>query len=74
MKKKIFNWIMGRTWFTQLLRERFDQELQHVTYLAFEEGCGLEDSGIQDRYKVMEYGWYSGTGAMEEVINNVIED
>jgi thiamine pyrophosphate-dependent acetolactate synthase large subunit-like protein len=73
MKKIIFNYLMTKKWFLEFLKQRFDEEMNHVEYNAFAEGCGLENLNIQDRYEAMGYGWHNGFNDVEEAVNNLLK-
>ena len=71
MKQKIFNYLMSKQWFINLVRQRLNDELEYVQFNHHAEGCGLEDRNIQDRYEAMEHGWDRCFEAVEEAIENV---
>ena len=70
MRRIIFKYVMSKQWFLELIRERFDEEMEYVQFYKHAEGCGLEDQNITDRYEAMEYGWRNGAEAVEECFYN----
>ena len=70
MKELIFNYLMRKQWFTSLIKERFDNEMEFVQFNQHAEGCGLEDRNITDKYDAMQHGWEVGVEAVEEAFNN----
>lgn len=66
MKEKIVNYLLSKQWFISIVRQRFLDAVNDMDINTHAFSCGLEDRGITDRYRAMEFG-------IEQTIEKVIE-
>lgn len=54
--------------------EKILQEIEEMKYPIDGIGCGLEDTGITDRYEAAEYGWNEAADMAYDVVKNHLSD
>lgn len=65
-KVKFANYLLGKQWFMSIVRQRFLDAVNDMDINTHAFGSGLEDRGITDRYRAMEFG-------IEHTIEKVVE-
>jgi hypothetical protein len=71
MKEKFVNYLLNKEWFMSIVRQRFLDAVNDMNINLHAFGCGLEDRGITDRYRAMEYGIEHTIDKVVEAIENV---
>lgn len=71
MKEKIVNYLLNKQWFISIVRQRFLDAVNDMDINTHAFGCGLEDRGITDRYRAMEFGIEHTIEKVVEAIENV---
>jgi len=66
MKEKFANYLLSKQWFISIVRQRFLDAVNDMDVNTHAFGCGLEDRGITERYRAMEFG-------IEHTIEKVID-